>query len=139
MSRIPRMTLALVAALAAVLLAWACGGGGGSSPTEPRSGPKTVMITINDDSYDPRSVTINVGDTVQWVLKGSDHTHSVTAIDGSFDSGFVFTGTGMTFQRQFSTNNTTINYSCRTHKDCCNMKGSIRVGTDSPPPDRGYE
>ncbi len=141
MSRIPRTALALAAILMTILLVWACGsgGGGGSSPTEPTGG-KTVVVTISDDTYDPRSVTINPGDTVQWVLKaGSLTTHTVTDTGGKFDSGFVFTAAGMTFQRKFTDVNATYNYSCTTHKDCCNMKGSVRVGENSPPPDKGYQ
>lgn len=122
-------------ALAVVLLALSCGGG--SSPTE--TGPKTVTITVKDFAYEPRSVTINPGDTVRWTLQGSDLTHTVTSIKGVFDSGKVFTSSGATFERTFSEANQTFEYSCKTHKDCCDMKGSIRVGEAAPPPDPGYQ
>ena len=140
MTRIPRTALALAATLAAVLLVWACGGGGGSSPTEPHVGPKTVVVNVSDDSYDPKSVVINPGDTVQWVLKpGSVTTHTVTDVGGKFDSGFAFTASGMTFQRRFTETDSTFNYSCSTHKDCCGMKGSVLVGEAAPPADKGYQ
>jgi plastocyanin len=146
MSRIPRTTLALATVLAAVLLALACGGGGGggSSPTAPPGtpvpSPSNVVITISDDSYSPKSVTINPGDTVQWVLApGSLTTHTATDTGGSFDSGFIFTSAGKTFTQNFSQTGVTYNYSCKTHGACCNMKGSIRVGTSAPKPNTGYE
>ncbi|HSS48070.1 MAG TPA: plastocyanin/azurin family copper-binding protein [Thermoanaerobaculia bacterium] len=144
MSRIPRTILALVTVLVAVLLAWACGGGGGGSsptaPTPPSSGSKTVVVTISDDMYSPKSVTINPGDTVQWVLApGSLTTHTVTDTGGAFDSGFTFTSAGMTFSQRFTQANVTYNYSCKTHKDCCGMKGSILIGEGAPKPNTGYE
>lgn len=145
MSRIPRIFLAMTTILAATLLIWACGGGGGSSPTAPAPGnpntaPKTVVVTISDDMYTPKSITINPGDTVQWVLApGSLTTHTVTDVGGSFDSGFIFTAAGKTFSQKFTQNGITYNYSCQTHKDCCNMKGSILVGDSAPKPNTGYE
>ena len=146
MFRIPRTIPALATVLATVLLALACGGGGGggSSPTAPPStpttAPSTVVITVSDDSYSPKSVTINPGDTVQWVLApGSLTTHTATDVGGTFDSGFVFTAAGKTFTQKFTQTGVTYNYSCKTHGACCNMKGSILVGPSAPKPDHGYE
>ncbi|HEV7785709.1 MAG TPA: plastocyanin/azurin family copper-binding protein [Thermoanaerobaculia bacterium] len=142
MSRIPRTILALATILATVLLVLACGGGGGSSPTAPTPTPtaQTVVITVSDDSYSPKSVTINPGDTVQWVLApGSLTTHTATDVGGAFDSGFIFTSAGVTFQQKFNQTGVTYNYSCKTHGACCNMKGSIRVGESAPKPTGGYE
>jgi plastocyanin len=137
MSKARKLLLAL-GSTATVLAALSCGGGGYSSPTAPTSGPKTVTIAVKDDLYDPKSVTINPGDTVQWVMQGSDHGHTVTAVDGSFDSGAVFTSTGAMYTRTFSQANVTINYSCKVHSSCCGMKGSILVGAGAPPPAGGY-
>jgi plastocyanin len=48
-------------------------------------------VTIKDFSYAPKSVTINVGDTVTWVNHGpTDHT--ATANDHSFDTGILKKG-----------------------------------------------
>jgi plastocyanin len=119
---------------------WACSGGGdgyGSSPTAP-SAPKTVIVEVRDNSYEPKSVTIEPGDTVRWVMAGSDATHTVTARDGSFNSGTTFTRSGATFERQFQISGRTIEYSCQAHADCCEMKGSVRVGRDAPDPVPGY-
>jgi len=126
-------------ALAVFLLAFACGGGGGySSPTEPRGGPKTVTVAVKDFEFDPRQVTINPGDTVRWVMQGKDQHHSVTALNGAFDSGLVFTSGGAAFEHTFSEANQTFEYYCRAHRACCNMTGSILVGDAAPPPQPGY-
>ncbi|MDQ3881118.1 MAG: cupredoxin domain-containing protein, partial [Chloroflexota bacterium] len=58
-----------------------------------------TSVTIVDDAFQPASVTISVGDTVTWVNTG-DHPHTVTADDGSFDSGEL--DTGGTFSHTFT-------------------------------------
>lgn len=129
------------ASLALILALVSCGGGGGggsSSPTEPRSS-QTVTIQVRENSYEPRAVTIQPGDTVRWEMRGSDPTHTVTEIGGAFDSGTVFTALGSAFERRFDTGGRTYNYSCRAHGDCCQMKGSVRVGQDAPDSNPGYE
>jgi len=127
-------------ALAAGLLVAACGGGGGSSPTTPAPAPmpKTVTVQIQDFQYSPKDIQINPGDTVQWVLAGPTHIHTVTATDGSFDSGFIFTATGATYSRTFTQSGTTVRYQCKSHYVCCGMAGSIQVGSNAPPPPPGY-
>jgi len=129
--------------IAAALVATACGGsgGGGSSPTAPAPNPtpKTVTVQIMNDFYSPKDVQINPGDTVQWVLTGSPTAgHTVTASDGSFDSGFIFTSSGATFKQTFTQNGVTVKYQCRTHYSCCGMAGSVQVGSTAPPPPPGY-
>lgn len=79
------------------------GSGGSSSPSSPSnpsssgSGPTTFQVNIveggstSDWGYDPPSLEVGVGDTVVWTNTGSvDHT--VTADDGSFDSGMIAPG-----------------------------------------------
>jgi plastocyanin len=126
----------------AAVLAVACGGGGGggSSPTSPPGNvPKTVTIEVRDFTYEPRQVQINAGDTVRWVYRGADPTHTVTEINGVFASGAGFNTADAVFERTFTSDNSTFNYSCETHKDTFNMKGSIRIGQASPTPSPGYE
>lgn len=80
-------------------------GDSGSTPTSPSnpsstsggSGPQTYQVNIveggstDDWGYDPSSLEVGVGDTVVWTNTGSvDHT--VTADDGSFDSGAIAPG-----------------------------------------------
>lgn len=115
-------------ALAALVLA-ACGGGGYDSPTATA---QTVVIEVRDNSFSPRTVTISPGDTVRWVLRGSQTDHNVTARDGSF-ANFAFSTAGSTYEVRFTAANQTHDYSCSTHADCCDMRGSIRVGENAPP------
>jgi len=144
MARIRTLAFLLLALTATASLAVnSCGGGGGGgygggSPTEPPRPAQVITVQVKDFSYEPKSITIEPGDTVRWVLSGSDHTHTVTALNGAFDSGAVFTGSGAMFERRFDTVGT-FDYSCKSHKLCCQMQGSVRVGSNSPPPSPGYE
>jgi len=141
MIRIPKLASLLAMTLVAALAASSCGGGGGNggggSPTEPRPA-QVVVVQVKDNSYEPKSITIEPGDTVRWVFSGTDRTHTVTAVNSAFDSGAVFTSSGATFERRFDTIGTW-DYSCKAHKQCCLMQGSVRVGSSAPPPSPGYE
>jgi plastocyanin len=58
--------------------------------------PTTVQIT--DDAFSPKTIGVPVGTTLVWTRTGT-HPHTVTADDGSFDSGLL-RGTDQ-FQRTF--------------------------------------
>jgi len=145
MTRIRSLCFVLLALLA-TLAALSCGGGGGGygGPTAPppmQSPPPSGsvhVVTINDDSYDPKSLTIQPGETVRWVMNGSITTHTVTAKDGSFDSGSIFTSKGAIYEHRFDTRGT-VEYACKVHGNCCGMRGSVLVGADAPPPDPTYQ
>ncbi len=142
MSRTRGFLLLLLAVLAVPLIISSCGGGGGgsSSPTAPPAPapPVVVVVQVRDFGFEPRSITVQPGDTVRWVLAGADRTHTVSARDGSFDSGVSFSSAAGVFERRFDTAGTW-EYWCSSHRDCCSMQGSVRVGTNSPPPIPGYE
>src|SRR5262245_24754805 len=92
MTRIRSLATLAALALAASLAAYSCGGGGGGngggSPTDPPPRPAQVhTVTIRENSYEPKSITIEPGDTVRWVFSGIDPNHTVTAVNGAFDSG----------------------------------------------------
>jgi plastocyanin len=136
-----------VLAAVPLALALACGGGGSRNPTTPPPPPppppptgQVVVVEVDDSFFSPRSVVIQPGDTVRWTFVGSAPGHTVTAENGSFDSGFAFNRNGATYERTFGAdlNNTTIQYRCTSHKACCMMQGSVRVGEGAPPPDPGY-
>lgn len=75
-----------------VLLAGACsgsgpttyttGGGGGGG----NGGGVSASVTIRDFSYSPADDTMQAGGTLTWTNNGPS-SHTVTADDGSFDSG----------------------------------------------------
>lgn len=97
-------------------------------------------VRILDNRFDPKSLLIQPGDTVRWVFRGSDQTHTTTEMNGTWDSGFVFVQEGNFFERTFpvSEDGQTFMYSCVTHQGCCEMQGSILVGASAEPPDDGY-
>lgn len=108
------------------------GGGGGGQVTEVR---------VLDNSFDPRGVSVDPGETVRWVLAGAATNHTVTHDGGVFDSGLVLQTQGATFERTFSAadDGQTFLYYCRTHQACCAMQGSVQVGNPPQPPPPGYE
>lgn len=118
--------------------------GGSSSPTQhngaPPGGGNMTTVSIGDNFFNPQTITVNPGDTVNWVMTGVNMGHTVTDNGGAFDSGMVFTSAGASFQHTFSASDSgkTFNYICRTHAACCNMKGAVQVGSSAPPPGPGY-
>jgi plastocyanin len=105
------------------------------TPTPPPSTPPGGAaaagsdVQIIDFGYTPASINVDVGATVVWANVGAA-LHTVTARDGSFDSGFV--SAGGTFSRQFSAA-ATVEYFCTLHP---NMTGTVVVGgaPGAPPP-----
>jgi plastocyanin len=75
------------------------------------SAASSQAVSIKDFSFGPRSVTVNVGDTVTWHNTGKQG-HSATAKDGSFDTGVLATGTtgSATFRKAG-----TFSYFCKPH------------------------
>jgi plastocyanin len=60
----------------------------------------TANVSIVDFQFDPQTIIVNVGDTVTWQHNGQS-THTVTADDGSFDSGPM--NPTQTFSHTFTT------------------------------------
>ena len=118
--------------LAVVLLS--CSGDNSSSPPP---GNTVITVEIHDDFFQPKSVTVNAGTTVRWVLRGSTVDHTVTDNRGAFDSGFTFKNQGDIFERRFDQAGETFSYACQTHGPM-GMLGSVRVGNTAPQPDPGY-
>jgi plastocyanin len=112
--------------------------GGGETGAEPatqpaaeaQSGPRakaseptarfasSLTVSIGDNFYSPRSVSIDVGDTVTWVNNGQAQ-HSATASDGSFDTGIF--GPGGSRSHTFNQAGS-FDYFCTVH-------GSAQSGT----------
>ena len=92
--------------------------------------PKRILLA--DDS-------ITIQKVVELTFSDGDY-EIVTANNGAFDSGFVFTQSGSTYERVFTAadENRTFEYRCVSHQGCCQMQGSVRVGTGAPDPGPGY-
>lgn len=84
-------------------------------------------VTIADFSFSPASITISAGDTVSWTNQGPSE-HTVTADDGSFDSGNIADGAG--FSRTYSSAGT-FAYHCSIHDE---MKGTVVVQNNGTGP-----
>jgi plastocyanin/mono/diheme cytochrome c family protein len=94
-------------------------------PSVPTPASFGIQIVQPGDSamswgYAPPSITIHVGDSITWTNAGSLQ-HTVTADDGSFDSG-LFNG-GASWTMTFNTAGT-FSYHCAPHPW---MKGSVVV------------
>jgi plastocyanin len=83
------------------------------APSVARATPATGgnAVTIDNFAFGPSSLTVAVGTKVTWTNKDSD-AHTVTADDGSFDSGAL--GEGATFSQTFSKAGTYA-YHCKIH------------------------
>lgn len=108
----------------------ACGGGH-SSPTESKSSPPAgtgmTMVQVGDNFFNPQSIQISSGQTVQWTLTGQMTNHTVTDTGGAFDSGFL-SRPGATFSHTFTAADAgkTFHYQCQTHASL-GMTGIVQV------------
>ena len=96
----------------------------------------TVQVQVGGNSlkFNPASVDIQIGDTVQWTWSTGKHsTTSGTpgAPDGIWDSGVH--STPFTFSHTFSTAGS-FSYFCTPHGTCCNMIGNVSVSAPTPTP-----
>ena len=85
-----------------------------------REGAQTREVSIPAKVFVPGRIDVLVGDTVLW-RNGDAITHTVTANDDSFDSGFL--APGATFTRTFAKPGSYA-YHCTIHKF---MRGVVRV------------
>jgi plastocyanin/6-phosphogluconolactonase (cycloisomerase 2 family) len=91
-----------------------------------------VQVGAGGLKFTPASITIQPGDTIQWVWAANGHsTTSGTPNnpDGLWDSGVQ--NSGFTFSFTFNTAGT-FNYYCSPHGQCCGMVGSVTVSSGSP-------
>jgi plastocyanin len=78
-------------------------------------------VNIGDNFFDPPDAAIEPGSTITWTNNGA-LPHTVTADDGSFDSGVLNPGDSYTvaFDGQG-----TVTYYCAIHPE---MRGSVTLG-----------
>lgn len=98
------------------------------APAAANKQPKAVaaasaLVSMGDNFYSPRTVSIAVGDTVTWSNDGQAQ-HSATANDGSFDTGVY--GPGQSRSQTFNTAGT-FGYFCTVHGQA--QSGTVRVAS----------
>jgi plastocyanin len=84
-----------------------------------------ASVSIVDFAFNPGSVAVDMGGTVTWTNQGAT-PHTVTATDGSFDSGQL--AAGASFSHTFASAGT-VAYFCAIHPD---MVGSVVVSGGTP-------
>jgi len=107
--------LATLFVLALVLLVPAAGA---------QQSPVEWSVSIEDFYFEPADTAIAPGDKITWVNEGNA-PHTVTADDGSFDSGML--NPGDTYTVTFLDAGT-VTYHCAIHP---NMIGSVTVGGEA--------
>ncbi len=78
----------------------------------PATGGQTVNVSISNFAFVPATITVKVGTRVTWTNRQAGLQHTVTADDGSFDSGYL--STGSSFSHVF-TKAGTYAYHCAIH------------------------
>jgi plastocyanin len=87
-----------------------------------------ASVAVVDFAFQPGGVQVSAGGTVSWTNNGESE-HTVTASDGSFNSGTLSPGAG--FSSTFSTPGT-FSYNCTLHPE---MTGTVTVtGVTAPEP-----
>lgn len=121
--KISKKWLAVILALVVV----ACGDGSTSPGTEdgaattgaPADGPEVVL---SDIAFEPSEITVDPGTTITFVHEDGGIPHTVTADDGSFDSGQISDGDSFTVTVDEAGE---IPFFCEIHPG--QMQGTIRV------------
>lgn len=85
----------------------------------------SASVAIVDFAFNPGAVTVDMGATVTWTNQGPS-PHTVTADDGSFDSGQL--DAGASFSHTFTAAGT-VSYHCSIHPE---MVGSVAVSGGTP-------
>jgi plastocyanin len=93
----------------------------GASTYQPDGAADEFADTENPPDYVPNVLMVPLGATVTWTNNDPGMVHTVTAADGSFDSGML--STGQTFSYTFDKPGD-FDYACTPHPW---MKGRISV------------
>jgi plastocyanin len=68
-----------------------------SGAASQEKSPGTAKVTMTNNKFEPKTVTVNAGSEVIWETK--EGTHAVTADDGSWSSSAITAG--KTFSHKF--------------------------------------
>ena len=91
-----------------------------SSSNNNNSSASSNKVSIANMAFSPASITVTAGTMVTWT-NNDNMTHTVTADDGSYDSGNIVTGNG--FSKTFTVAGTYA-YHCTIHPS---MTGTVIV------------
>ena len=117
-------SLLLLGALALVATGFPSHTSAGRTANSQSASTKTVTVAIRSFKFEPATVTVNQGDTVEW--KNDDivphtATEDANAEKPVFDSGPIATGAAWHFVAH---NKSTYNYTCTFHP---NIEGKLIV------------
>ena len=115
-----RLSYLVALSILALLLFVPPAGAWQNQGTMGRSTPKVWVVSIEDFYFEPANAAIQPGDTIIWINEGN-HPHTVTADNGSFDSGTLQPGQSFSWTFQ---NPRTVTYHCSIHPF---MTGSVSV------------
>jgi plastocyanin len=90
-------------------------------PAPGSTAPQANTVSITDGAFVPESVRVSPGTTVKWVNNGQKN-HTITATDGSWDSGTI--APGQSYVRDFKDAGT-FSYKCSLHPQ--KMEGKVIV------------
>ena len=113
--------LLLVVLSVIALLVFVSAAGAQDSGVESVPVQDARSVGIGDNFFDPPDAAVEPGTTITWTNNGA-RPHTVTADDGSFDSGVL--NPGDTYTVTF-VGSGTVTYYCALHP---NMVGSVTVG-----------
>ena len=113
--------LLLVVLLATALLMFVPPAGAQDPGVQTVPIQNTWSVNIGDNFFAPPNAAVEPGSTITWTNNGRE-PHTVTADDGSFDSGVLNPGDSYTvaFGGQG-----TVTYHCAIHPQ---MRGSVTIG-----------
>src|SRR5512141_2644162 len=83
----------------------------GSNTQQTPAPVSTNAVTVSNYNFSPSSITVKTGTTVTWT-NNDGVTHSITADDGSFDTGLI--GAGKSESITFAKAGT-FTYHCKVH------------------------
>ena len=116
-----RLSYLVVLSILALLMFVPTAGAWQQQATMGQSTPNVWSVSIEDLYFEPANAAVQPGDTIEWTNRGT-RPHTVTADDGSFDSGTL--QPGQSFRHTFR-NPGTVTYHCSIHPF---MTGSVSVG-----------
>ena len=91
-----------------------------AAPTSQEIPAGAIQVDIKDFAFNPDPIRIKAGQTIVWINQDSVG-HTVTAVDGSWDSGDLFKG--QSWSQTFNSAGE-FEYYCALHPD---MKGKVIV------------